>query len=76
MVDEIFGRYHISQEKASDVYIVLEDNFGDEQYGIGFRMNDVAFRDKIQETINAMIADGTAAEISNTWFSENIVIGG
>ncbi len=76
VVDEIFGKYYITQENATNVYKVLDDSFGDEQYGIGFRMNDIAFRDKIQETINAMIADGTAAEISNKWFSDNIVIGG
>jgi polar amino acid transport system substrate-binding protein len=76
VVDEIFGRYHISQENATDTYSVLDEGLGDEQYGIGFRMGDQAFRDKIQETLAAMIADGTAAEISQKWFAENIVIAG
>ncbi len=76
VVDEIFGRYHIAQENAADTYRVLDESLGDEQYGIGFRTGDQAFRDKIQETLNAMIADGKAAEISQKWFGENIVIGG
>lgn len=75
VIDEIVGRYYISHDDTPDAYTVLEDNFGEEQYGVGFRMNDKAFRDKIQETIDAMIADGTAAEISKKWFGENIVIG-
>jgi len=76
VVDEIFGKYHIAQEKAADTYRILDDNFGEEQYGIGFRLGEQAFRDKIQETLNAMIADGKAAEISKKWFGDNIVIGG
>lgn len=76
VVDEIFGRYHIAQENAADTYRVLDESLGDEQYGVGFRLGDQAFRDKIQETLEAMIADGAAAEISEKWFGENIVIAG
>ncbi len=76
VIDEIFGRYYISKEADPSAYAVLEENFGEEQYGIGFRLGDTAFRDKVQETLEAMIADGTAAEISDKWFGENIVIGG
>lgn len=75
VVDEIFGKYHIAQEGSADTYKVLDENFGEEQYGIGFRTGDQAFRDKIQETLNAMVADGKAAEISQKWFGDNIVIG-
>ena len=75
VIDEIVGRYYISHDDTPDTYAVLEDNFGEEQYGVGFRLGDQAFRDKIQETIDAMIADGKAAEISEKWFGENIVIG-
>jgi polar amino acid transport system substrate-binding protein len=76
VIDEIFGRYYISKEADPSAYAVLEENFGEEQYGIGFRLGDTAFRDKVQETLEAMIADGTAAEISDKWFGEDIVIGG
>ena len=75
VIDEIVGRYYISHDDAPDAYAVLEDNFGEEQYGVGFRLGDKAFRDKIQETIDAMIADGKAEEISQKWFGKNIVIG-
>jgi len=75
VVDEMTGRYYVLADNP-DAYVVLEDTFGEEQYGVGFRLADQAFRDKIQETLNAIIADGTAAEISQKWFGDNVVIGG
>ncbi len=75
VVDEMTGRYYVLADNP-DAYLVLEDTFGDEQYGIGFRLEDKSFRDKIQEALNAIIADGTAAEISQKWFGDNVVIGG
>jgi polar amino acid transport system substrate-binding protein len=75
VVDEMTGRYYVLADNP-DAYLVLEDTFGEEQYGIGFRLEDQSFRDKIQETLSAMIADGTAAEISIKWFGDNVVIGG
>ena len=75
VVDEMTGRYYVLADDP-DNYIVLEDTFGEEQYGIGFRLEDTAFRNKVQETLSAIIADGTAAEISQKWFGDNVVIGG
>lgn len=76
VVDEIFGMYHIAQENGADTYRVLDESMGDEQYGIGFRLEDQAFRDKIQETLTAIINDGKGAEISQKWFGEDILIKG
>jgi polar amino acid transport system substrate-binding protein len=74
VIDETMGRYYINSDSDPSVYTVLDDNFGEEQYGIGFRMDDVSLRDKIQETLDAMIADGTAAEISEKWFGDNVIV--
>lgn len=76
VIDEIMGRYYIAEDENPDFYAVLEDNFGEEQYGIAFRLGEQAFRDKIQETLNAIIADGKGAEISKKWFNEDILIAG
>jgi polar amino acid transport system substrate-binding protein len=73
VVDEGTGRYYVLKDDPNS-YTILDDNFGEEQYGIGFRMNDTAFHDKIQETLDAVIADGTAAQISQNWFGGNVVI--
>lgn len=72
VVDEIVGRYYIA--KKPDVYRVLEDNFGDEEFGIGIRKSDDAFRAELQKAIDTMITDGSAKEISEKWFGEDIVL--
>lgn len=59
-------------EKTEDSnYIVLEENFGYEEYGIGFRKGDNSFTLKVQEIIDEMISDGKAGEISTKWFGED-----
>jgi polar amino acid transport system substrate-binding protein len=72
VIDEIMGRYIISQNPTA--YEVLEDNFGDETYGVGFRLESTDIRDQINEVLLDMIEDGTAAEISTTLFNEDIFL--
>lgn len=52
-------------------FTILEEDFGDELYAIGFRKGDVALMLKVQETLEAMYADGKAAEISTKWFGSD-----
>ncbi len=72
VIDEIMGRYIMSQN--SGVYAALEDNFGEEEYGIGFRLESANLRDKINEVLAEMVADGKAAQISENWFDEDIFL--
>ncbi len=72
VIDEIMGRYIISQNPNQ--YDVLEDNFGEETYGIGFRLESTDIRDRFNAVILEMITDGKAAEISNKWFDEDIFL--
>lgn len=71
VADEIFARYAISKDALS--FRVATEVFNSENYGIGFRLNDKALRDKVDEIIDAMIEDGTAAEISVKWFGEDLL---
>lgn len=70
--DAILLRYYLSKKPGE--YKVLEDHFGAEEYGIGFRKSDSSFRDAIDAAIDEMRKDGSAAEISKTWFGDNIVL--
>ncbi len=72
VIDEIMGRYIMSQSPG--VYQVASENFGLEEYGIGFRLESSSIRDKINEVLLEMINDGTAGEISVKWFGEDIFI--
>lgn len=72
VVDKILGRYIMSNKP--DVYKVASEDFGEELYGIGFRLEDNAFKDEVDKILDEMRADGKAAEISTTWFGEDIVV--
>lgn len=51
-----------------ETYIELTEDLGAEEYGVGFRNGDVAFGLEVQKYLDEMIADGTAAQISQKWF--------
>ncbi len=71
VVDEIVARYYLSQTGKN--YVVLKENFGGEEYGVGMRIDDNELGAELQKAIDAMIADGTAAKISQKWFSEDLM---
>lgn len=71
VADEIFARYAVSKEVNR--YQIASEVFNSENYGIGFRLQDVALRDKIDAIIDEMAADGTATEISMKWFGEDLL---
>lgn len=72
VVDEVVGRYYIT--KKPDDYRVLEEDFGEEEYGVGLRKGDKSFLNELQKALDDIKADGTSAEISNKWFGEDLVI--
>ena len=61
-------------EPVAVTYVELEENFGAEEYGIGFRKGDVAFGLEVQRIMDEMIADGTAATISEKWFGVDALL--
>ncbi len=67
VVDETLGRYYM---KDMDGLRVLQDNFGEEEYGIGFRKDDVELKELIDKALQEIIDDGTYAEIYAKWFKE------
>lgn len=62
--------------KKSTSVIVIDDTFGDEEYGIGFRNGDVAFGLKVQEAFDAVVASGKGAEIAKQWLGEDLILKG
>ncbi len=72
VVDEILGRYYISQRPG--VFDVATDYFAEEEYGIGFRKGETELVEAVDAALDDMVADGTAAEISEKWFGENVLL--
>lgn len=72
VVDQVLGEYKNS--KLQEKMIVCDYNFGDDYYAIGFRAGETELTNKVNDAIKALIDDGTAAEISNSWFGKDIVV--
>ena len=72
VADEIFARYAVAKDAAA--YRIADESFASDKYGIGFRLGDVALRDKIDATLDEMAADGTAKDISVKWFGADLLL--
>lgn len=72
LVDSIAAYYFVAL--SNERYFVLPERLGEEKITIGFRKNDKALRDRVQEIINEMKADGTLGKISERWFDSDITI--
>ena len=55
-IDVTSGTYLMSGEED---YKFLDEALGSEQYAIGFRKGDTELRDKINDALDALVADGT-----------------
>ena len=72
LMDLVVGDYKINGMGATDITAAVA--LADDNYGIGFRKEDVALRDKVQEILIEMKKDGTLAEISTKWFGSDITV--
>ena len=54
--------------------IVLDEPFASEKYAVGFKLGNTELRDKVNDTLKEMAADGTLAKISEKWFGEDVTI--
>lgn len=71
VVDEVVGRYYTAKKPAD--YFILEENFGTEEYGVGTRKSDTELLNQLQQAIDGMKQDGTAARIATKWFGKDII---
>ncbi|MFP4084122.1 MAG: amino acid ABC transporter substrate-binding protein [Desulfonatronovibrio sp.] len=70
IVDNVAGRYYIGTRPGK--FKVLPGVVSQEPFGVAFRKEDKQLREVVQKEIDAMVADGTMAEISRKWFGEDI----
>jgi polar amino acid transport system substrate-binding protein len=63
-------------KRAGKDYRILAESLSAEDYGVGFRKNDLALRDAVQATLEAMAKDGTLTNITTQWFGSDISVVG
>lgn len=70
VVDNLSGLYFTAAQPGK--YKSLPGFITKEPFGVAFRKDDAALRDKVQEALDAMVKDGTLGQISIKWFGEDI----
>lgn len=63
-------------KRSGKDYRVLGESLSAENYGVGFRKNDIALRDAVQKQLEAMASDGALAKITTQWFGSDISVVG
>ncbi|MGD1819271.1 MAG: amino acid ABC transporter substrate-binding protein [Pleomorphochaeta sp.] len=61
-------------KRSGKDFRIIDGSLTKEEYGVGFRLNDVALRDKVQSVLKDMASDGTIAQISTKWFDADISV--
>lgn len=72
VADEVLVKYYISQ-KGAEKYKILDEDFGEEEYGIGARKDDTALVEAINGAMDALKEDGTTKAIGEKWFGDDII---
>lgn len=70
LLDVIVAGYYMSTEDVE--FRVLEEALAPEQFGIGFRKEDVALTNAVNEALIELAFNGVMAEISTDWFTSDI----
>lgn len=71
VADEVIVRYYISK-KGEEKFRILEEDFGDEEYGVGMRKSDTQLVEAFNKAYAELKEEGKLAEISIKWFGEDI----
>lgn len=72
VIDEVVINYYMTKEE--NTFKVLDESLAPEEYGIGVKKGNEELLEKLQDALDEMNEDGTAAEISKTWFGEDKVL--
>ncbi len=70
LIDKVVAEYKIKGMGADSIVPAVA--LADDNFGIGFRKEDGALRDKVQAILTDMKKDGKLAEISAKWFGSDI----
>ncbi|WP_302442335.1 amino acid ABC transporter substrate-binding protein [Colibacter massiliensis] len=72
LVDSVVGRYYMSKKPGQ--FKVVDQNMGDEEFGIGMRREDTLLKEKLDGVLKQLSEDGTMTKLSQKWFGEDITI--
>ena len=68
VVDETLARYYMKQQTNDVNYVVLDEDFGTEEYAVGMRKDDTELCESINKALAELKEDGTFDTIKGEWF--------
>lgn len=71
VMDSVVADYYLAKQPDIYDFKILDESLSNELYGIAVKKGNDAFMAEIEEALNELIADGTAAEISEKWFGSD-----
>ncbi len=71
-IDLIVANYQIASLGDESLFTI--DHLADDMYCIGFRKEDLALRDAVNQALTDLAKEGAIAEISQKWFGTDISI--
>lgn len=73
VADKVLLDYVIAHKDDPSQYMILGEGFGSEEYAVGVRKDDEALLAALNQALDELKSDGTAAQISEKWFGADIV---
>lgn len=73
VADKVLLEYVISHKEDPSLYMILGESFGSEEYAVGVRKDDENLLAALNQALEELKGDGTAAQISEKWFGSDIV---
>lgn len=75
LADGYTGRYYLtSLSKADNIFSSIDAGFEKSYAGVGIRKEDTDLVSQINQALAELIKDGTASQISEKWFGEDIIV--
>lgn len=72
LCDELVARYEMNRNPDQFQIIDVKTGYVTEM-AVGFRKEDTALRDRVQQAFDEMVKDGTARKISEQWFQADLI---
>lgn len=74
LIDNVYADYYLKQAKQTQDYNIMPSGFANEDFAVGARKGDKQLVKKINEGLKKVEADGQYAQISKTWFGEELKV--
>lgn len=74
VVDSVVANWYIKDEDAD--YRLLSESLAPEKYGVAVKKDNTELQKELNDTLNEMKKDGSAAKISEDWFGSDIIYRG